>query len=353
MKTAVFLLMFFLMFSFSVFGDISEVKTDPVTWETFNMLTYLRNSQADISELKFYLSDPFNIFILDDNNEMPGLTISEGALALSEKGKSSVILIRNDVEGRMITFPEHGSDIIELVFLIDNKLLMLKFKRNAEKNNFVVFYAVINTREYNLRSNVNLPHLLIKSDLDTNTRDIYTFFSSNKNQTQPYDQNQCGKISRNILNSGSINPADAVAYIISQNPNAGYIAEKLINTYVSEAKIEGINYDIAIAQMLYATDFLRNERRVTAHNYAGFAGTNSWFGSFNNMIEGVRAHIQHLKGYASGMRLKNDLVAPRYQILATLGYLGSAVNFDDLYRTWTLDSEKYKRNIDQILNNLY
>jgi len=381
MKTAVFILVFFMLFSFSVFGDISEVKTDSVTWETYNMLAYLRNSQADMSELKFYLSNPFSIFIMDENNEIPGLTISEGALALSEKGQSSTILISEDDEGRMITFPEQGSDIIELVFLTNDKLLILKFKRNTEKNNFVVFYAIINTREYYLHSHVNLPHLLIKSALDTNTNEIYSFISSNNNQTQPDSsiqpdnqtqpenklqpdnliqpdnqnqfENQHGKISRNILNSGSINPQTAAAYIISQNPNAGNIVERLIGTYISEANIEGINYDIAIAQMLHATDFLRNTQRVSSHNYAGFTNTKSWFGSFNNMPEGVRAHIQHLKGYASGAQLKNDLVAPRFQILAALGYLGTAVNFDDLYRTWTSDSAKYKTSVDRILNNLY
>jgi len=357
MKTAAFILVFFMLFSFPLFGDISEVKTDPVTLETFNMLTYLRNSQADMSELKFYLSNSFSIFIMDENNEIPALTISDGALALSEKGQSSIIIISEDDEGRMITFPEQGSDIIELVFLTDDKILVLKFKRNEEKNNFVVFYAVINTREYNLHSHVNLPHLLIKSDLDANTNEIYSFLSSNRKQTQSENQNQFenqyGRISRNILNSGSINPQAAAAYVISQNPNAGNIAEKLISVYISEANIEGINYDLAIAQMLYATDFLRNDKRVSVHNYAGFTGTNSWFGSFNNMIEGVRAHIQHLKGYASDMQLKNDLVAPRYRILASLGYLGTAVNFDDLYRTWTIDSENYKSSIDGILNNLY
>jgi len=359
MKTAVFLLVFFIMFSFPLFGDMSEVKTAPVTWETFNMLTYLRISKADISELKFYLSNPFSILIMDENNEIPGLTISEGALALSEKGQSSIIIISEDDEGRMITFPEQGSDIIELVFMADDKILLLKFKRNAEQNNFVVFYAVINTREYYLHSHVNLPHLLIKSDLNTDANEIYSYMSSNNNQTQlnnqnpNENQNQRGKKSRNILNSGSINPKDAAAYIISQNPNAGNIAEGLINTYISEANIEGINYDLAIAQMLYATDFLRNDKRVSAHNYAGFSDTNSWFGSFNNMLEGVRAHIQHLKGYASGMQLKNDLVAPRFQILAALGYLGTAVFFDDLYRTWALDSEKYKNSIDRILFTLY
>ncbi|MCL1813973.1 MAG: glucosaminidase domain-containing protein, partial [Treponema sp.] len=162
----------------------------------------------------------------------------------------------------------------------------------------------------------------------------------------------------NILGTGFLKP-DAVdviiAYIKSQNPSVNIkTAKDLINTYFKEAKVEEVNPDIAIAQMLYATDNLRNERMRT-HNYAGLSTEGvRWGGSFSTMSQGVRAHIQHLKGYASIKPLNGYTEDdPRFKLLNDLGYRGRATTFDQLFKFWAPYSPDYRNKINRILKDLY
>ena len=380
MRIAVLVLIILLSSSINIFG-----QSEPVTHGTMNILTNLRNLGEDISELRFYLSRPFNIIVLDENNEVPGVTIRNGSLVNTNQGQPVSYVIYDDDGGKMISIPESGTDIIEIVFQTDEKLIPVKFKRNPQLNLFVVISATIDTREYSLHSQSNLPHLLIRSYLDPSTSEVYAFLASqeaasqeaasqgqnaalpgeNQGQSQgspqetlppvpPQTSNQQqGTRTRNILGIGSITPGDFVSYLIAQNPEARGVGAELIAIYVREAHFEGVNHDIAIVQMLHATNFLKNRDLMVNHNYAGFINTDHWFGRFNDMTMGVRAHIQHLKGYATNELPRNDIVAPRYYILANLGYLGTVTDFDSLYRVWSASSSRYKSNIDRILADLY
>jgi len=166
--------------------------------------------------------------------------------------------------------------------------------------------------------------------------------------------NQTGIPSRNIEAAGSLNQEDVIAYIRSQNPVLrNRDIEPVVQAYFKEAAIEGINHDIAIAQMLHATNFFKNRQRTASYNYAGFISTPGWSGSFKNMEEGVRAHIQHLKGYASRSPLSSPRVDPRYDLLNSLGYHGNVKTFDQLYKAWTQNSVNYGKNIDAKLEGLY
>jgi len=355
----------------TVFGE-----NQPVTWATFNMLTQLRDAGGSVGDLRFYLSKPLNIIILDEHNEIPEIAIRDGGLVSVGQGRSSSSIILDDsIEGRLISFPVSGSDIIDIIFYTDSGLILLRFRRSEQHDSFVVFSATVNTRVYALHSQTELPQLLIRSAVDRGTYEAYAYLlslsgnqpSGNQTGGNQASGNQTGTIvpgNRNdinqqgartglILGAGASNVNNIVTYIRTQNPFIDQNTERLIELYISEALIENINHDIAIAQMLHATNFLRNQQRVNNHNYAGFSPTVGWNGSFNSMNEGVRAHIQHLKGYASGEPLKNTLVAPRYNILASSGLLGTVRDFDDLYRAWSLNSVNYKNSIEVILDGLY
>ncbi|MCL2800200.1 MAG: glucosaminidase domain-containing protein [Treponema sp.] len=134
---------------------------------------------------------------------------------------------------------------------------------------------------------------------------------------------------------------------------------RLINTYISEAAAEDVNYDIAIAQMLYWTAFLSNRQRVESNNFGGLSSTREWNGRFPYMMrndgltEGVRAHIQHLRGYASST-LKNPStvnVDPRWNFLERIH--GTVRTFDQVYPVWTQDAHRYRLNMNMILDKLY
>ena len=121
----------------------------------------------------------------------------------------------------------------------------------------------------------------------------------------------------------------------------------IFSTYIQEAALEDINLNIAIAQMLLATNFLRNGQRMDIHNYAGLSGL-----SFNDRQTGIRAHIQHLKGYASTEAPITAIVNPRYNILRQMGILGTITTRQQLYSTWAPLSRDYRTRMENILSDL-
>jgi len=125
---------------------------------------------------------------------------------------------------------------------------------------------------------------------------------------------------------------DIVALILSKNRGTPrWYIEDVVKTYFAEAKFERVNHDIAIAQMLYATDYLNNEQLKATCNYSGLLNV-----SFNNPLIGIRAHIQHLKFYATGALVDNRRnVDPRYPVLRANQYLGTVSTLEDLCRKWS------------------
>jgi len=134
-----------------------------------------------------------------------------------------------------------------------------------------------------------------------------------------------------LMEPGISRQEDIVALIVSRNcvTPRWYIAE-VVRIYFCEAAFESVNHDIAIAQMLYATDYLKNVQRTAIHNYSGMINE-----SFCNMTIGIRAHIQHLKFYAHGALVDYKRnVDPRYNVLAANNYLGIARTLEDLCYRW-------------------
>jgi len=145
--------------------------------------------------------------------------------------------------------------------------------------------------------------------------------------------------------TGQSRQGDIVALIISKNRRTPrWYIEDVVATYFVEAKFENINHDIAIAQMLYATDYLNNVQRTAVYNYSGLLNE-----SFCNMTTGIRAHIQHLKFYAVGVLVDNRRnVDPRYPVLKANQYLGKAKTLEDLCRKWS-ETPGYLNNIRSML----
>ena len=100
----------------------------------------------------------------------------------------------------------------------------------------------------------------------------------------------------NLSALGSVSTEGVTDYIKSRNKTpvlSEANTRKLINLYLNEAAKEDVNYDFAIAQMLYWTAFLTDKQRMGTNNYAGLQPTKEWDGKFSTMEEGVQAHIQH------------------------------------------------------------
>ena len=157
---------------------------------------------------------------------------------------------------------------------------------------------------------------------------------------------------RPIMGPAFLTKNAITSYVTTQNPNVdrGFLSS-LIDCYFAEARMEGISHDIAIAQMLFCTDFLRIQERVRTHNYAGLSAVGlNWDGSFPDMLTGVRAHIQHLQGYASRQPLNTELVDPKYHMIREFGRMAST--FGELLTIWH-PSNVYRDSIYDILDQLY
>lgn len=160
-------------------------------------------------------------------------------------------------------------------------------------------------------------------------------------------------IPENILGTGYIPPAALADFLVNANPQVDRrSAEQLSRLYVDEAAIEGVNSDVAFAQMCLETGFLRFGNLVTEdmHNYCGLGslGPGQPGLSFPTPQIGVRAHIQHLKGYATDEGLHQALVDPRYRYIR----YGSAPTIYALAGRWASDKQ-YGDKIAGILRRLY
>ena len=155
-----------------------------------------------------------------------------------------------------------------------------------------------------------------------------------------------------IVGRGEAGADQLVSFLLSVNAGADRrFLEELAGLYIAEAAAEGINHDIAFAQMCLETGFLRFGGLVRAemNNFCGLGsiGPGEPGERFPSAEIGVRAHIQHLKAYATNTPLAGDLVDPRYRFVRR----GSAPAVRDLAGSWAADL-KYAEKIEAILARL-
>ena len=154
-----------------------------------------------------------------------------------------------------------------------------------------------------------------------------------------------------LLSEGRIQDAQLVSFLIKKNPDLeNAYASELIDRYIAEAIGEGVNYEIAIAQMCFHTNYLRFTKTIATK------GQNNFFGlvyddkrtayAFESMELGIRAHIQHLKAYATADPLVQECVDPRYSIVKH----GIAPTLDGLDGRWA--GTGYADKIRDILSEM-
>ncbi|MDR1029575.1 MAG: glucosaminidase domain-containing protein [Treponema sp.] len=156
-----------------------------------------------------------------------------------------------------------------------------------------------------------------------------------------------------IMGTGRTVSETLVSFLLASNPELEESFVKgLATIYVEEADIEGVNHDVAFAQMCLETGFLRYGNLVTPdmNNFCGLGsiGQGQPGERFPDPRTGVRAQIQHLKGYATEAPLKQELVDPRYRFVR----YGSAPQINGLAGTWSVDTT-YGDKIKNILERLY
>jgi len=155
------------------------------------------------------------------------------------------------------------------------------------------------------------------------------------------------------MGKGIILPENMAVFLL----NANYVVdrdfiENLAFLYTEEAEIEGVNHDVAFAQMCLETGYLSFCGLVTPdmNNFCGLGaiGPGQNGERFPDPRTGVRAHIQHLKVYATDAPLKQELVDPRYRYVRP----GSSPSIKGLTGTWAVD-RNYAEKINSIMERLY
>jgi hypothetical protein len=344
---------------------------------TSKVVEYMLKNEGNSEGLKFYLSNPITLKIYEQkeieevefNNKMvtlnPAAPVIEKIIDFSvnnegklngigippDKGTELKILFSNGKESKTLIFKRNmRQNCYEFhsVDAIDNKTYQTVFsdppqlyvhgqdKRNTEVRVFPVTYDA-----QHLRNVDNNP--LYSYNIDTGNFDDSHKYTIDNRRTSP---------SKYIMGESFVTRDGAIAYARRKNPNLNRNDITIIDTYIREADIEGVNFDIAIAQMLYWTSFLTNQTRMGTKNYAGFSSTPGWSGRFNSISDGVRAHIQHLKFYASPGYRPANIIDPRYSVLVNKGYIGRIQTFGQLYRCWS-ENRYYGQNIENILDDLY
>lgn len=124
------------------------------------------------------------------------------------------------------------------------------------------------------------------------------------------------------------------ALLLSGNPQAADYLH-LADIFLEEGEKEGVRGDGAFCQSLIETGYFKfgGDVKPDQHNYAGLGATGGVPGiSFPDDRTGIRAQIQHLKGYATTNPLNQECIDPRYKYVAK----GCAPTFEQLSGKWAV-----------------
>ena len=161
------------------------------------------------------------------------------------------------------------------------------------------------------------------------------------------------KLSLDISSKGKLSANQLSSFLTTNNPalNPAY-ALRMATVYVEEAADEGINADVAFSQMCLETGFLKFGGDVlpVQNNFCGLGTTGDGVQGFyfSDMRAGIRAHIQHLKAYASNNNLVNPIVDNRFKYVKR----GSAPNVHKLTGKWASD-KNYGEKINSLMDKMF
>ena len=183
---------------------------------------------------------------------------------------------------------------------------------------------------------------------------LFTFNSCATTKVQKEDHVPL-QLSRRLLDQGQLTADQLTDYFMSRNPqeDRAHILQ-FAQFYIEEAAAEGINSDVAFAQMCLETGFLRFGGLVQPefHNYCGLGAMDADHPGevFPDEQTGVRAHIQHLQAYATKeeTQLNKELVDPRYNWVHKTKYIETIYQ---LAGTWATDPQ-YGQKLESNLVNM-
>lgn len=157
-----------------------------------------------------------------------------------------------------------------------------------------------------------------------------------------------------IMSQGQLTKAQMKSFVLKNNPKPKLTCtlDQLIDLFIKEGKIEGVNHDIAFAQAIKETGFFKYGGDVNPeqNNYAGIGTTGGGVTGyyFQTPQIGVQAQIQHLKAYASTAPLKQKCVDPRFSLVKR----GIAPSVVELNGRWAVPGKGYGESIIELIKQM-
>jgi len=331
---------------------------------TPQIVQFILQKNANQEGLKFYPSNKLSLElnekkVTEEIKKENGMIILNTPIVVNELKE---IEISKDSEGILTGFPEPADKGNKLQISFQDVNFI--FIRNKQQNCYELFEVnAANKEPINKFSELILLYVsgqdnrkvqAVSKDLVNGNEQPSQKPStgSNANFSSYIDSTDSAIFSTKIVSTGSLKYDKVLSYVRDKkNPLLSHMDIAVIDSYF---KLAGsINVDIAIAQMLYYTDFFRKTERVKTCNYGGLSNTPPNFnGDFKGQVtDGIKAHIQHLRAYAhepSGLQEK--IVDPRYDIAYKLGKQG--IDFGQVSGYWSVNPD-YGQEIADILRDLY
>lgn len=161
-----------------------------------------------------------------------------------------------------------------------------------------------------------------------------------------------------IMGKAEATEKEMLDFLLKNNPNPRLTCSpaELVHNYYVEALLEGIRPDLALCQSFKETGYYNygGDVRPEQNNYCGLGATGGGNHGlvFPNSQIGARAHIQHIKVYASKEPPKTKIVDPRYEIVKRFrpDIFGSVTNWTGLNGRWAVPGTYYGQDIVKKLN---
>lgn len=150
----------------------------------------------------------------------------------------------------------------------------------------------------------------------------------------------------NIIGKSECTAEQMAEYLIKKNTSAKLWALEYAKLYLEEGEVEGVRADGAWIQSCKETGNFKfiGGTAVTfdQNNFCGLGVTKKGMkgNSFSSPRLGIRAQIQHLKGYATSAPLKQSCIDPRYKYINPKG---KAPRFEDLTGKWAVPGYDTKK----------
>jgi N-acetylmuramoyl-L-alanine amidase/Mannosyl-glycoprotein endo-beta-N-acetylglucosaminidase len=144
-------------------------------------------------------------------------------------------------------------------------------------------------------------------------------------------------VSERIMSRGSATENQLKSLLQANNSDALTQFPDLPRFYIEESALEGVNHNIAFSQMCLETGYLNfgGDVEPIQNNFCGLGTTGGGVrgASFPDVRTGVKAHIQHLKAYASQDPVVPPIVDPRFNLVQR----GIAPMVSDLSGRWAIE----------------